>query len=290
MARYDVFIAYARPNESHARELFGALAEAFGKDRIFFDREQPPGSRWHQEIPQAVADSRMTVAVLARAPNGGWYDKAELIIAVDEMRHGDHVIVPLFVDGPPEREKDWPYGLQGLSAIDVRGRGGLAEAAAEIATRVRALPAPGAGEPAPPRTRREVLEAALTLDRADQWGAVQRVARGDDHHYFLLYGQTFQNLRLFIERILHRLSQEAKPHLVVQLPYRQDRAYPSSVYDWEHRLVWALRKRLRRGAAATEALLRAATGIQPLFLVGRGWRQLPALSSDTQGGAALRAS
>lgn len=41
-----------------------------------------------------------------------------------------------------------------------------------------------------------------------------------DNAYFLLYGQTFQNLRLFIERILHRLSQEVRPHLVLKLPYR----------------------------------------------------------------------
>ena len=86
--RLEVFIAYARPDESHARELYDALAAALGKDRVFFDRERPAGSSWTEEVPGALADSRMTVAVLSRQPNGGWYDKAEFIIAVDEMRHG----------------------------------------------------------------------------------------------------------------------------------------------------------------------------------------------------------
>ncbi len=131
MPRYDVFIAYAGPNAPHARELYEALAESLGKERVFFDREAlRPGVAWQQEIPAALADSRITVALLARAANRGWYDKSEFIIAIDEVRRGDHVLIPVFVDGMPERMRDWPYGLQNLNAIDAAARGGLGPATA----------------------------------------------------------------------------------------------------------------------------------------------------------------
>ena len=274
MARFDVFVAYARPNEPHARELYEALAEALGSDRVFFDRELPPGTLWREETPKAVADSRITAAVLARTPDGGWYDKEEFAIAIDEMRHGDHLVIPVFVDGTPERVRDWPYGLggisaidaQALSAVDAHGRGGMGAVAEDIVGRLRSLPAPGA--PAPrPRTRRELLNAALHLDRADQWGAIQKIAKGSDNGYFLLYGQTFQNLRLFIERILHRLGEEVRPHLVLQLPYRLDQAYASNVHEWEGRLLMALKERQAGGSGSVADLLSAAASTQPLFLV-----------------------
>ncbi len=268
MPRYDVFIAYAGPNAPHARQLFDALAESLGEDRVFFDREQlSPGALWYQEIPAALADSRMTVAVLARDAGGGWYDKSEFLIAIDQVRRGDHVLIPVFVDGMPERMVEWPYGLQNLNAIDARARGGLAAAAEEILELLRQLPASGIPEVPRPRTRRQLLNAALHLDRSDQWGAIQRIAHGDDDAYFLLYGQTFQNLRLFLERILHRLGKEVRPHLVLELPYRLDGSYPANVPEWDLRLLTALKSRLRRRAGRLENLLRAAAASQPLFLI-----------------------
>ncbi len=60
MPRYDVFIAYAGPNEPHARELYEALVGSLGKDKVFFDQEQPPGTWWYKEVPTALTDSRMT--------------------------------------------------------------------------------------------------------------------------------------------------------------------------------------------------------------------------------------
>ncbi len=58
--------------------------------------------------------------MLARKPDGGWYDKEEFAIAIDEMRHGEHMVISVFVDGTPERVRDWPYGLGGISAIDAQ--------------------------------------------------------------------------------------------------------------------------------------------------------------------------
>ncbi len=267
MPRYDVFIAYAGPNEPHARELYEALVGSLGKDKVFFDQEQPPGTWWYKEVPTALTDSRMTAAVLARDPNGGWYDKAEFALAIDEMRHGEHVLIPVFVDGTPERMRDWPYGLQGLTAIDAKARGGLAAAAAAIEKCLRDLPPSGIPEPPRPRTRRELLNAALHLDRSDQWGAIQRIAHGNDNAYFLLYGQTFQSLHLFLERILHRLGEEVRPHLILELPYRLEGSYAANVHEWDLRLLAALKARLRRRDGWLEDLLCTAAASQPLFLI-----------------------
>ncbi len=71
MASYDVFVAYAGPNEPYARALWEALVKDLGKDRVFFDKEQPPGTAWFKEVPTALVGSRLTAAVLAREPNGG---------------------------------------------------------------------------------------------------------------------------------------------------------------------------------------------------------------------------
>ena len=170
--------------------------------------------------------------------------------------------------------RDWPYGLQGLSAIDAQGRGGLGQAAEEILARLRQLPADGVLEAPRPRTRRELLNAALHLNRSDQWGAIQKIARGSEHAYFLLYGQTFQNLRLFIERILHRLGKEVRAHLVLELPYRLDNTRPANVHEWEHRLLWALKQRLNRQGSLDD-LLRSAAQTQPIFLVTTlGWNEV----------------
>jgi TIR domain len=267
MPRYDVFIAYAGPNAPHARELYEALAATLGKDRVFFDQEQPPGVSWYREIQTALVDSRVTAAVLAREPNGGWFDKDEIILAIDEVRKGDHVLIPVFADGTPERMRDWPYGLKGLTAIDARARGGMAAAAEAIVERLRELPASGVPGPPHPRTRRELLEAALHLDRADQWGAIQKIAHGGDDAYFLLYGQTFQNLRLFLERIVHRLGEEMRPHCVLELPYRFGGLYAANVAEWDQRLVAALRSWLSRADGRVEDLMAAAARQQPLFLI-----------------------
>lgn len=71
MPRYDVFIAYGGLSESHARELYEALAESLGKDRVFFDKELSPGagrrrsSRAYESCLPRGSRSRC-----ARAPDG----------------------------------------------------------------------------------------------------------------------------------------------------------------------------------------------------------------------------
>ena len=92
MPRYDVFVAYAGPNAPYAMELYEALVTSLGEDRVFIDKQLPPGAIWSEELPRALVDSRVTAAVLARKPSGGWYDKSEFAIAIDEMRNGDHVV------------------------------------------------------------------------------------------------------------------------------------------------------------------------------------------------------
>jgi hypothetical protein len=182
------------------------------------------------------------------------------------VREGDHVLIPVFVDGVPRHVRDWPYGLEVLTALDARARGGMESVADAIVDRLNELPPSGIPGPPRPRTRRELLEAALHLDRSDQWGTVKSIAHGDDSAYFLLYGQTFQNLRLFLERILHRLGEEARSHRVVELDYRLDGSYPTNVHEWDLRLAHALGQRLPRAGGRIEDLMAAADD-QPLFLV-----------------------
>ena len=63
---------------------------------------------------------------------------------------------------------------------------------------------------------------------------------------------------MFIERILHRLGEEVRPHLVLELPYRLDGSYAANVHEWDLRLLAALKARLRRQDGRLEDLLRSA--------------------------------
>lgn len=274
MASYDVFIAYAGPNAPHARALHEALVGELGKDRVFFDKEQPPGSHWQQGVPKALNGSRLAAIVLSQAPDDGWWDKDEIVTAVAKRRKGKLEIVPVYVDGEPADVEDIPFGLRALVGVDVEAVGGMAATAAAIKKRLDSLPSPKATARRTFRTNRELLNAALHLDRADQWSAIQRVAHGNDDAYFLLYGQTFQNLRLFLDRIHHYLGKEVRPHLVLDLPYRLAGNHAATVAEWELRLATALKDQLNRSSGRLERLLEEAASSQPLFfLIELPWNQ-----------------
>ncbi|MEM7585631.1 MAG: toll/interleukin-1 receptor domain-containing protein [Acidobacteriota bacterium] len=265
MASYDVFVAYGGPDAPHARALYEALVEQLGEDRVFLDKEQPLGTHWQQGVPEALDNSLLAALVISSTPHNGWYDKDEIVTAIDKQRHDEQTLVPVWVDGEPQRDSEKPFGIRALTGLDVPSEGGMDKAAKKLLGRLAKIRT--ALQRRRIRTNRELLNAALHLDRTDQWGAIQRIAHSNDDAYFLLYGQTFQNLRLFLDRIHHYLGKEVRPHLILELSYRFEGGYVSSVAEWEMQLAEKLRKKLRRRSGRLETLLAMAAAAQPLFLI-----------------------
>lgn len=157
MARWDVFLAHASADKDRVRPLVGAL-RGLGL-QVFFDEDSVAlGKEWDIEIPRAQAASTATVAAVSAAYVAAFYERAEVHDAIRLKRAGGHLLIPLYLDGPPGAD-DVFYGLsivQGLWWTEV------AEVARRLAEAVREAP-PVAPRPAlaPEPTQAAALYAAL---------------------------------------------------------------------------------------------------------------------------------
>lgn len=128
---YDVFLAHAGADLPAARALHDLLAPT---RKVFLDAVSLlPGALWDEEIPAAQADSRMTVVLISKNSDAGYYDKEEVAaaIALHRSSGGAHRVVPVYLE-PPSATVPVPYGLRRLHALDVQKLGGLKAAAQEV--------------------------------------------------------------------------------------------------------------------------------------------------------------
>ncbi len=114
--RYDVFIAYAGPDQPHARDLYNALAPKWS---VFFDREVlRPGDRWMRVLPAAVQGSRIVAVLVSSNLDANWYTDDEVARAIKQVRKStDKGVVPIILDDSP-----LPYGLEAVVTIEARGK------------------------------------------------------------------------------------------------------------------------------------------------------------------------
>lgn len=116
-------------------------------------------------------------------------------------------------------------------------------------------------------TARNVLGAALKLDRSPQWGRVIESCQREGNVIFLLYGHSRQGLGLFLDRLQYYLSEESRlPHRVFRVPFRLEHGSATSGAEWELHLAHALAP----GEAGTAAdhLARAALHQGVLLILG----------------------
>jgi hypothetical protein len=92
----DVFLSYAREDESRARQ----LAEMLGKEgyAVFWDRRIPPGETWHSYIGNALIAAKCVVVVWS--PNS---IESEFVIEEAQSGKNRHVLIPVLIESvqPP---------------------------------------------------------------------------------------------------------------------------------------------------------------------------------------------
>ncbi len=110
---WDYFIAYATPD----REVATRVYELLRGSQVFLDYVcLPPGTPWPAQIAAAHDQSHCTVLIVTEAIGQAWYTQSEYVRAIEMVREGRHVMVPLLY-GPRAKP---PYGTELLQAVTAR--------------------------------------------------------------------------------------------------------------------------------------------------------------------------
>jgi hypothetical protein len=129
--RWDFFIAHAGADVAAAERLYDKLAP-FGK--VFLDRRSLlPGDNWMRALPEAQADSLITVVLISQNTGRAYYESSEIARAIEMSRSESerHRVVPIYLAAagqmPPK-----PYGLEVLHALTIGDDAGYDEAVAQL--------------------------------------------------------------------------------------------------------------------------------------------------------------
>ncbi len=159
--RYDVFLAHAGADTHRVTGLLAALrAEGLA---VFFDKDSIElGNAWDLDIPSALLASTATLVCLSSAYEAALYERAEAHLALDHHKRTGHLVIPVWLDGPPPATTVF-YGLKLMQGADLNAIGTEA-LARKVAARVRSfVPRAPAAPAAPP-----ALPTAPTLTTAPE--------------------------------------------------------------------------------------------------------------------------
>jgi hypothetical protein len=213
------------------------------------------------EIEGFLREDPRAAPVLAALP-AGLTRKEELASLAVEALLGEGMIDAAFFDRILGARA---YRKQDI--VPVRALWAGAVDAGAVSSRVP-VPPVHPDSPAPPSLRGvtwRALGASLRLDRSSQWAEVLSASKRDEHALFLLYGQSRQNIGLFLDRTQHYLAVESgRPHRVVRVPFKLGYSRASSGAEWEAHIAAALAPGRPGGAAAH---LAAAARDEPVVLI-----------------------
>jgi hypothetical protein len=146
--RYDVFLAHAGADTHRVTGLVAALrAEGLA---VFFDKDSIPlGEDSYLHLPRALLASTATLVCLSSAYEAALYERAEAHLALDHHKRTGHLVIPVWLDGPPPATTVF-YGLNLMQGADLTAVGDRA-LARQVAARVRSfVPHAPAATAAPP--------------------------------------------------------------------------------------------------------------------------------------------
>lgn len=136
-ASWDLFLAYAGPDQARAKELRELLG---GEAAVFFAAESVQlGDDWDRTIASAQRASRVTVVLVSESTDEAYYQREEVAAAVAMARDAGskHRVVPLYLDGWPSERCGVPYGLRLKHGLVVDDTLSLEEAARRLRALVR---------------------------------------------------------------------------------------------------------------------------------------------------------
>ncbi|MFT3910693.1 MAG: diguanylate cyclase [Ferruginibacter sp.] len=117
--KYHFFIAHSAIDTLLAKQLFNLLDLQF---EVFLDSESLlPGDLWDVKIPEAQAQSYISIILSTENTETSFYEKEEIstAIALNRQNPTKHKVIPLFV-GDTLNQKDVPYGLRRIFGIHVK--------------------------------------------------------------------------------------------------------------------------------------------------------------------------
>lgn len=125
---YDVFLSHASPDKNWVGTLYDLLL-GLGVRPYLDARDLLPGDDWNQEIPRALAASRVCVVVVSPNLGGAHYAQAEITEAISLKRERGTRIVPVLLGGA--RPPPWLGNIHGIDADRV-GIDAVARAIADL--------------------------------------------------------------------------------------------------------------------------------------------------------------
>jgi hypothetical protein len=112
--KYDAFIAYAGPDAEYANKFYNLLS-VIGH-RVFLDsKELLVGDPFSEKIGQAQKDSLLTVVLISNRSDSAYFEKEEILRAIELARDAGHRVVPVYLTGG--RSRDMPLPLSQLHSI-----------------------------------------------------------------------------------------------------------------------------------------------------------------------------
>ncbi len=116
---YDFFIIHASADKDFAKRLYTLLD---CNSRIFLDKQSLKlGDEWDQEIPHALANSRISLILLSTQIEEAYYARAEIqrAIALSRDKKQQHRVVPILINTDFEAIAASAYGLELKHSINV---------------------------------------------------------------------------------------------------------------------------------------------------------------------------
>jgi hypothetical protein len=112
---FDIFIAYASGDAEYARRLYEVLT-AVGH-RVFRDVEAlRAGDEWGKTVERAHGSSLLTVVLLSSRSTAAFFQREEILNAVERARQGLHRVVPVYLTTRADAQR-LPSPLKQLQGI-----------------------------------------------------------------------------------------------------------------------------------------------------------------------------
>ena len=123
--QYDFFLSHPGQAIRQAKALYDLLQPHC---QVFLDEEAlQPGDNWGIELQQALEQSRFIIALLDGTYGAAYYAQEELSRSLNmERQHpGRYSVVPVYLNGFPQRTEDIPFGIFLKHSLNVQKEGGL---------------------------------------------------------------------------------------------------------------------------------------------------------------------
>lgn len=113
---FDFFISYAGPDIAYAQTLSDALQPV---GRIFIAPESELlGDDWPNRLTTTIRDTWVTLVIISRHTPAAYFQREEILLAVEEGRAGFHAVIPIRLASNGEIPP-LPIGLKSKNCCDL---------------------------------------------------------------------------------------------------------------------------------------------------------------------------